>query len=333
MKKVLFLSVLLGLMALPMFASDISFGGDLTYGAIFDLDDETSESTTATFDIKAAIDDFNSLKIELNLLKVGDDSHVDKAYCTTDIGTWLSLPMGLKLEWGKIDPGANRFMGVSGYGNEKIYDFSPGNHWGVCLLSTINFIEIKLAVDGVEGRLLAGIAAKEPVAGLNAELFYFQGKDPEYDVFDQGSIGVSANYSKEISGVALKVGAGLEYSLVEDANIDYGVGLKVGYSIATLTVGLDGFFAADSDASEPLNGLTATVWVDAIDMLSIYAGLKTLLSDDDNPMRGVDLGLNIHMGKCQLYVGYLVTEVEDGKWKAPANIAEGGAYVKLDIDY
>ena len=73
MKKLLILSVLLGLMALPMFASDITFGGDLKYGFIGDFGDDFSEATDITFDIKAAIDDYSSLTINVDGLETQVD--------------------------------------------------------------------------------------------------------------------------------------------------------------------------------------------------------------------------------------------------------------------
>jgi hypothetical protein len=64
MKKLLVLSVLLGLMALPMFASDITFGGDLTFGFVGDFGDNISyPNATVTVDVKAAVDDYNSVVI------------------------------------------------------------------------------------------------------------------------------------------------------------------------------------------------------------------------------------------------------------------------------
>ena len=251
MKKVLFLFTLLGLMALPMFASDITFGGDLTYGVITDFDDNENDSSTVNFDIKAAIDDHNSLSIEVDV----EDFALDKAVVTTNIGTWLELPIGLKLDWGYVDPNANRFMGVSARGNEKIFNFSAGDYWGLNLLATIEMIEIELAFDPGEvthdnavdsdgnpvetGKLLIGMAAKEPIPGLNAEVYYFQNKTVT-DVLDEGDIGIDANYATEFSGFALKVGAGVKIPLLEDVDLAYGFGLKGTYSIATLTVGLDG---------------------------------------------------------------------------------------------
>jgi hypothetical protein len=347
MKKLLLLALLLGLMALPGFASDISFGGDLTYGFIRDFEEDATltTSTTANFDIKATIDDYNSLKIEYDLFEnnvdydeLADevDLHVDKAYCTTDIGALFELPVGLKLDWGNIKPNANRFSGVSERGNEKIYNFER-LYWGFNLLATIQMAEIELAVEPGNGRLIAGVAVKEPIAGLNAELYYYQGHDTDADVFDQGSIGFSMNYAAEFSGFALKVGAGLEYLLTEGADMKFGAGLSGTYSIAKLTVGYNG------NASEAAEKITATVAVTPVDMATIYVGLEADLTQAakdaveaktrNSALNGVDMGAQIKFGACSVYLGYLLTDVGGGKWKAPAANTNGGIYIKCDIDY
>ena len=68
MKKLLVLSVLLGLMALPMFA-DATFGGDATFGFIGDFGDNITEKHDLTLDVMVAIDDYNSLTINMDGLE------------------------------------------------------------------------------------------------------------------------------------------------------------------------------------------------------------------------------------------------------------------------
>jgi hypothetical protein len=350
MKKLLLLSVLLGLMTLPMFASDITFGGDLTYGFISDFADNEADSSDVNFDINATVDDHNSVSIEVDV----EDFALDKAVVTTNIGTWLDLPVGVTLDWGYIDPNANRFQGVSERGNEKTFDFSSGDYWGLNLLATIEMIEIELAIDpcedlegvvetdddGIEiqerGRLLVGAAVKEPIPGLNAELYYFQ-NNSDFVTFDEGVIGVDASYETEFSGFTLKAGAGFGYPLPEASDWSFGVGLKGTYSIAAVTIGFDG------NESDMAAGLTATVAVDPIDLISIYAGLELDMTEAaadaveaetrGSILDGVDAGIQVKMGAASLYVGYLITDVESGNWKAPAALTDGGAYLKLDIDY
>jgi hypothetical protein len=356
MKKALFLFALLGLMALPMFAGDFSFGGDLTFGVISDFDTNENEASDVKFDIKSAVDDHNSVTIEFDL----ENLDLELARCSTNIGTWLELPVGLKLDWGLVKPNANRFVGVSERGNEKIYQMEE-LYWGINLLATVDFIEIELAFNpgktvadtGDIGCLLAGIAAKEPIAGLNAELYYYQNEVDNLSTMDQGIIGVSANYSTDLSGFGLKVGLGMKYDMLTEDEVDaemtsiyYGFGLKGTYSIATLTIGLDG---NDTDA---LAGLTATIAVAPVDMATIYAGLEMNLTEAaadavdaetrDSSLDGIDAGVQIKMGAASLYIGYLLTDVGEGKWKAPNTMTfvntdgetenTGGMYFKFDID-
>jgi hypothetical protein len=200
MKKLLILSVLLGLMALPMFASDITFGGDLTYGFIGDFGDDFNELTDLTLDVKAAIDDYNSLTIEINDLETqmdglglngADGLGIEKALVATDIGAWLGLPVGLVASWGFDDPDVHEFQNISGYGNEDPWDASPTEYWGHTFVVTASFAEVKVAFDpglasADAGRLLAALAVMEPIPGLNAEVYYFQNQ--AIDAFDQGFI-------------------------------------------------------------------------------------------------------------------------------------------------
>jgi hypothetical protein len=340
MKKLLVLSALLGLLALPMFASDITFGGDLTFGSISDFGDNYYRTTTITTDIKATVDDYNSLVIEMDWLDATNAP--DKAVVTTDVGMWLGLPVGLKVLWGWDDPDANEFQSVSGYGNEEVFDLSLGDSWCLDFLLSASFFEIELAMTptgatfdpvgtpaaGEAGELLVGLAVKEPIPGLNAEVYYFQ-NGAAYDAFDQGLVAFDAGYSAEFSGFALDAGAGFVYDMADTPVHDwlYGVGLSGSYSIATLTVGLDG------NADDILNSVSATVVVAPIDMLDIYAGLWYDMAVAEELVEA-DLGLNMHMGATELYLGYLVDNGSGGdNYNAPPGIGDSGAYFKFDINY
>ena len=333
MKKLLVLSVLLGLLALPMFASDITFGGDLTYGFIGDFGDDFNETQTVTTDIKADVGDYNSLVIEMDWWDVTNTP--DKAVVTTDLGMWLGLPIGLTANWGFDDPDRNEFHAVSAYGNEDRIDFSPSaDYWGHQFLITASFVEVEVAFDpglasASAGRLLAGLAVKEPIAGLNAEVYYFQGG--AVDAFDEGWIAVDAGYAGEFGALALEVGAGLAYPLLDTNDMTFSAGVSAEISMATITVGYDG------NATDALNELTASAVIAPIDMLDIYAGMA--YDGAGSELAEIDLGINAHIGAAELYVGYLVdgdslTGAGD-RFKAPPGLASGenGAYIKFDIDY
>ena len=325
MKKLLILSVLLGLMALPMFASDITFGGDLTYGFIWDLENGLGETTTATFDIKAAVDDYNSLVIELNTL---NDPIPDKAVVTTDVGMMFDLPVGVKVLWGWDDPDINEFGGVSGYSNEEVIDVSTGDNWCLDFLLGASFVEFELAFtpsSAAAGELLAGLAVKEPIPGMNAELYYWQGGADYAD----GWIIFDTAYGGEFGGFAVDAGVEFVYPML-DANLwGYGVGLSGAFSIATVTVGVAG------TEDDILDNISATAEIAPFDLATIYAGLWYDMAGE--AMREVDLGVNAHLGATEMYVGYLV----DGdsalgagdNYNALVSTGDNGLYFKFDINY
>jgi hypothetical protein len=349
MKKLLVLSVLLGLMALPMFASDITFGGDATFGFIGDFGDNENEVRDLTIDVKAAIDDYNSLVIEFNSLEKVEpltgkpDLQYEKALVTTDIGAWLGLPVGLKVSWGWDDPDMNEFQIISAYENEDPWNFSPSEYWGIDFLMSYNIIEVELAFNpGVAatdpGQLLAGLAVKEPIPGLNAEVYYYQGSDAATtvptDEFGEGYIGFDAAYAGEFSGFGLEAGAYFGYYLGDAVGVPawaMGAGLSGAYSMFTMTVGLDG------NETDALNGLTATAVVAPIDMLDIYAGMY--YDGANSELAEIDLGVNAHVGAVEVYVGYLVDgdspAIASGDhFHAPPGLGtESGAYIKFDVNY
>jgi hypothetical protein len=334
MKKLLILSVLLGLMALPMFASDITFGGDATFGMIGDFGDNEAEKRDLTLDINAAIDDYNSLAVSLNGLETSTVG-LDKALVSTDVGKWLDLPVGLVIHWGYDDPDANEFESISDYGNEEAFDFSPLVYWGFGFVLSYEFIEVEVAFDPIvpateDGVLLAGVAVKEPIPGLNAEVYYFQNE--AVDTFDQGIIGFDAAYSAEFSGFALDVGADFGYWLDPTAlepDWAFGVGFSGAYSIATVTMGLYG------DSNDTLSNISATGVVAPFDLADFYAGLWYDMANSE--LAEVDLGVNAHIGAVEMYVGYLIdgdSPVAAGdNWNSPAGFGDNGAYVKFDVNY
>jgi hypothetical protein len=372
MKKLLVLSVLLGLMALPMFASDITFGGDATFGFIGDFGDNEAEKVDLTLDVMVAIDDYNSLAISLKGLgalngtstiiddiwvDINDDGVVDpgetitsaysvpnavgldKALASTDVGAWLGLPVGLVVTWGYDDPDANEFEVVTSYENEAVFDFSPTEYWGLGFLLSASMVEVELAFDpGLAdtdpGRLLAGLAVKEPIPGLNAEVYYFQNE--VIDDLAKGVIGFDAAYSGEFGPVGLKAGAAFAYNLGDspDAGEEYafGIGLSAAISMVDLTLGISG------DDEDALHTVSASAVAAPVDMLDIYVGMLMDLSDLTNAgedLQEVDLGINAHVGAVEVYVGYLVTSVgSDERWNSPGvGAPDGGAYIKFDVDY
>jgi hypothetical protein len=337
MKKLLVLSVLVGLMALPMFASDITFGGDMTYAFIGDFGDTFNDTQTVTVDIKGTVDDYNSLVIEIDALAAGGVGSPDRAVVTTDVGMWLGLPVGLSVTWGWDDPDVNEFQGVSAYSNEEVLDVSNGDDWMLNFLLSASFFEVELAFTpgiaggATNGEILAGVAVKEPIPGMNAELYYWQGDVAAVDVYDEGWILFDAGYAGDFGGFGLAAGAGFAYPLLDTNDWNFGVGLSGTYDMATVTVGIDG------NETDTLSGLSASAVVAPIDMLDIYAGLAYDMAGSE--LEEVDLGINAHVGAVEVYLGYLIdgdsVGVAGDNFNAPPGLAgdTSGMYIKFDVNY
>jgi hypothetical protein len=339
MKKLVVLSVLLALMVMPAFASDVTLGGDLTYGFISDFSGEVTgfaESETAlTLDLTAVVDEINTVKWSSDSFDTAFGG-IDKAVIIHDLGAWLDLPVGVVLTVGYDDPDANEYQSISDYGNEEVFNFSPGEYWGFDLLVDADVVQFELAMDpgAVDlldvGRLLIGVAAPD-LMGVSAEAYYFQNLSA-IDAYDLGQIGIDAAYSTEISGIALDAGVGFMIDM-DDAAANgwaYGVGLAAAYDMFGLSLGIDG------NETDTLNLLTGTVSVDPVELATIYVWFLMDLSDAaDETFQSLELGVDAHVGAADMYVGYQITNgVTSADYNnAPGLLADGGFFVKWDINY
>jgi hypothetical protein len=256
---------------------------------------------------------------------------------TTDVGAWLDLPVGASVTWGFDEPNINEFGGVSAYSNEEVIDVTAGvDNWCLDFLVSASMFEIEMAftpgvVGGAtNGELLAGVAVKEPIPGMNAELYYWQGDVAAVDVFDEGWIIFDTGYSGEFGGFAVDAGLEFVYPLLDTNLWGYGVGLSGAYNIATVTVGVVG------TEDDILHDISATAVIAPIDLLDVYAGLWYDMANSE--LGEVDLGVNAHIGATQVYVGYLIDGdspviTAGDNFNAPPGFGDNGAYIKFDIDY
>jgi hypothetical protein len=335
MKKLLILSVLLGLMALPMFASDITFGGDATFGFLTDFSgDAEYEKHDVTFDVKAAIDDFNSLAISADNLESLAFAGIVQALVTTDIGKWLDLPVGLKVAWGYDDPDWGNLAAISHYDSYSI-NLSPHEYWGIDVLASYKFLEFELAWNpgaaNVDvGYLLAGLAVKEPIKGLSAELYYFQNAASPADEFGNGWIAFDAVYAMEFGDVTAKVGPGFYYNLA-DVGDAYKWYLAAKAEYKTL---VDFSAELTGDETEAFHYVDAVLKVQPFEKAEFYAGMKMSFAAADDVFQGADVGVAAYIGATTMYVGYLITSVGAGEINGYFTTpTDGGFYVAMDVNY
>ncbi len=336
MKKLLVLSMLLALASMPLMASDITFGGDVTYGFIADFDKGFAESTTATVDVKAAVNEFVSS--EVSIKHDAEDMLLDKATIVTDLGAAFALTdmgVGLELTAGYFDTGDKEYGMVSDYENEHVIDVKVEKSWMLStVLTVMDMVNFKFAIDPsmpFNGEFIVGAYAE--VGDISAEFFYdMNGQTEAAD----GKIAFDACYVMEMGDISLEAGAGFMYDMfVDDGELAkqwaYGIGLAVDYTeMVHVSVGVDGNSMDAFNAVMPFGSVTPIDWV------SLYAGMVLSFAEDADAFQGADIGIKIMPGgesEPEIYIGYLITENNAGKKKAPETLQDGGAYLKVDIDY
>jgi len=330
MKKLLVLSALLGLLALPAFSADVSFGGDLTFGFITDFDAE-AEDSGATIDMTGSVDDYNAVAISLN--GIGGAVGTEKAVITTDIGAWLGLgDIGVSLQWGYDDPDVAAFGDVTNWETEAFYGLSPAEYWGLDLLVSYGVFELEVAANPADvgdlGYLLAGVAVKEAIEGLNAEVFYFQNASA-YDVFDEGVILFDAGYAGAFGDVDVEAGVNFQYNMGAGDAWAYGIGLTGAYNIAYAEVSLYG------DETDALDTMTAAVHVGPFaDMATLFAALDMSFADATaETFQGAEFGLEFETGATWWAVGYQINNEAFLGYNAPDVLPDGGLFFYWDINY
>jgi len=365
MKKLLVLSALLGLLALPAFSADVSFGGDLTFGFITDFD-AVAEDTNATIDMKGSVDDYNSVAISVDGLAAldgsttdtvwidaNDDTVVDpnelydvtipntlgleKAVITTDIGAWLGLPVGVKLQWGYDDPDWNWFGDVSVFEKEALSGAWSPEYWGLDLYVTFGMFELELAGNpgavGDPGDFMAGVAVKEPIEGLNAELYFYQGgadNNATVEDWDMASIDFGAGYATAFGDLDFEAGVDFRYNM-DDAVANawqYGFAVNAGYSIAYVDVALTG------NETDALGDLYVYASVAPIDLLKVFVDAQMAFRDAAaEAFQGMEFGLEFETGATWWAVGYQINNDAFGGLNAPDALADGGLFCYWDINY
>ena len=321
MKKLLVLSALLGLLALPAFSADVSFGGDLTYGFISDFSAVASDAN-ATIDMKGSVDDFNSVDIRWDV----DGETAEMAVIKTDVGAWLGLPVGVVLQWGYDDPDWNWFGDVSAFEKESMSAATMGMYWGLDLLVTAGMFELEIAGDPESSNLLIGAALKEPIEGLNAEVYWWQG-DAALGVFDAGQIHFGAGYGGAFGDFDMEAGVNFNYDMGAETWA-YGVAVTGAISMIYAEVALLG---NDADA-------LSDVWVYAtvapIDLLKIFVDAQLGLADSyAEAFQGIEFGLEFETGKTWWAVGYQVNNDDSGGGNAADVLADGRLLCYWDISY
>jgi hypothetical protein len=335
MKKLLVLSALLGLLALPAFSADVTFGGDLTFGFITDFDAE-AEDTNLTIDMKGDVDDFNSVAVSLDSFTDAFGAGLEKATVTTDVGAWLGLPVGVKLTWGYDDPDWNWFGDVSYFEKEAVSAAPSPEYWGLAALVSFGMFELEIAGNPADvsagdlGYAMVGAAVKEPIPGLNSELYWYQNASAA-DAFDAGLITFGTGYTGEFGDVTAEAGVNFQFDMGAET-WKYGVAVTAAISMLYVDLELTG---KDTDA---LDRLYFYVSAAPIDLLKIFADLELGFEDADAELfQGAEFGLEFETGATWWAVGYQINNDTFENLNSPAapaaTLPDGGLFFYWDINY
>jgi hypothetical protein len=335
MKKLLVLSALLGLLALPAFTADVTFGGDLTYGFISDFS-EVAEDTNATIDMKGSVDDYNSVAISLK--GIGGALGTEKAVITTDVGAWLDLPVGVRLQWGYDDPDWNWFGDISVFEKESMSAASMAEYWGLDAYITAGMFELEIAGDPASSNFLVGAALMEPIEGLNAEVYFWQG-DAALGSWEESQIHFGAGYGGAFGDFDLEVGANFMYDMEEAATNAWAYGFAVTGAFSMIY----GEVALTGNETDALNRIYVYATVAPIELLKIFVDAELSLADGTEAFQGIEVGLEFETGGTWWAVGYQVNNelfenlnspfAYDPTDPATNVLADGGLFAYWDINY
>jgi hypothetical protein len=333
MKKLLVLSALLGLLALPAFTADVTFGGDLTYGFISDFS-EVAEDTNATIDMKGSVDDYNSVAISLK--GIGGAVNTEKAVITTDVGAWLDLPVGVRLQWGYDDPDWNWFGDISVFEKESMSAASMAEYWGLDAYITAGMFELEIAGDPASSNFLVGAALMEPIEGLNAELYFWQG-DAALGSWEESQIHFGAGYGGAFGDFDLEVGANFMYDMEEAATNAWAYGLAVTGAFSMIY----GEVALTGNETDALNRVYIYATVAPIELLKIFVDAELSLADGTEAFQGMEFGLEFETGGTWWAIGYQINNELFENLNSPAAfdndttlvLADGGLFAYWDINY
>jgi len=359
MKKLLVLSVLLGLMALPVFTSDVTIGGDVQFFANGDQDDTDLPANMGKLRVRidAAVDDYNTAKLEFRndgaTTLTGANLAWKYAYLKSDISGALGLDaVGITARFGIFDEwhalwnaatSSHRARALNddwGMGNADIVgaalDFGLGP---VALKTYVEFGDGTYAGDFLTGYKFALASENTLLDGLKFIVGYVGYANSSAR---KGFIHGDAGYSLSLGDLSLTVPLSFVYDM-EDSAIGYGTGVKVGYSMFGVNVGL-GTGEQGDVSTDFLEVLDAEVMVMPIENATIYAKIYNRIAEggsgEATGFQALDFGGKYAFGAMTFYLGYVYasedtfsTNVTDDDSASRQGVTGSGFYLAAKLGF
>jgi hypothetical protein len=348
MKRYFVLALALIAFAVSPVMAEVAWSGEYELSAAYDVSNKLYYPALGKleFDAVSKLDDFNTLKFELD---AENPAQVDLAYAKviTDWGKYFGFAdsgFGLKSTIGNYKPITKETADFTGYNLEYgAEEFARGIGYTFDM-SIMGIVSPYFGANFAKWQAAAPdqymVGAVVDVAPVTLEAYYvgISATDAVGAV-----IGIEAAFSSEVAdGVEVTAAGSFR---MEDAGDDYdmvyGFGAGVGAYGATLNVSFMGAILGDTNddgGSYALSQLGVDASYDVLEWLSINGGVLMNLSEDYNPetFSGAEFGIEIKPGKVTYGLGYIVAN-EDAANYAPlysdSNPKAGGIYVRMDLDY
>jgi len=355
-KTIVFMAVVLlafGMVS-TVSAADVTFGGDLGYFLTADKDDTDMASNIGKARVKmgVAVDDFNTVNLELRNDEMADDVFNIKFFSmTTDVSGALGIDgVGITTTFGKFEDwfshwnsatSANRARPVET--NWKLGGASTAGNGEIAL--TFGDITVKAFVmSGNKDAIAAykfGIESDSLVEGLNFIASYSAYTDADAD--GKGYIKADAGYEMTAGDISLTFPVAVLNNM-ETKKTEYAVGVKAGYDMFGVNVGYKGdtYGSDDKDADgKPQKHaiLDAELMASVTEEATIYGKVYNDLEADD-VFQSVDFGAKYSLGALTLYAGYVsatnsdfATMVCDDDSTGRYGVTGSGAYFASKISF
>jgi hypothetical protein len=350
---VLMVVALMAAAALPVFAVDFSWNGELTYGVITDFSQVADAYGNAFIGVTAKADDNNVFHGTLSTAYSGAPIttltdltgttatinaftlYLSAAYFTSNLGAILGLNgFNLNATYGWADTGATSYS-LSGYGYESIMAYDPqGARDNVQLIGGVDVVNLQVSFSPMVSQLVPQTFQPQLLADaygavgpVNYSVAYTTNKRTD----GMGLVGASVKWGQAFGDFKPAVNAEVNYDISAPAtkSLEYGAGVSFAYkTIVTVAAGMNGW----TDAG--LGKLGINVNVVPITGLGIDLGASMNLATDATTfINGIDGSVWYMLGKSKLRLGYLYTTIAGGSLNAPASLTNGGVYVSWDLTF
>lgn len=306
MKKLWILLVALAMLgAVPLFASDVTISGELMNYAHYAFGDGGGAAfPKVELNLSAAVDDFNTVQLELDSEGGIGPVAVDDFRLNTDLGAALGLPISVKGTFGYFDTYFTGWYYYDASGWTWYYDWDnllveqgPDTNGAMQLDIGLGPANLHWYNDFGGQDFMVGVDAA--FAGLSAWLAY----GSTFQAFGDGEMSVEAAYNMMLGSIDGNAGVFFRYDLGASA-YTYGLNLGVGAGMFHVAAGLEG------DDVDAVDNIVAEVKVTPLEPLT-FAAAMFMDVGGTSAFTAVDLGLSYMVGAAKLSVGYVIGG-EDG---------------------